>query len=105
MTIEEIIQSYREQQRTRLATAWEKLRETSLTGGGEVRNFDPYLWSLDHQKVTAAPARRDALVAWCHRHCGGRWMFNELPNGDMYLFELPADAARFREESHGAVSD
>jgi hypothetical protein len=96
MTVEEIIASYREQQRTRLATAWENLRETTFPGGGEVRNFDPFLWSLDHQKVTVPIAQRAPRIAWCHRECAGRWMFNELPNGDMYLFELPADATRFR---------
>jgi hypothetical protein len=97
MTLVEIIEAYREQGRARLAAAWEELRDGSFRGVVTVRNFDPYLWSLDHVRVAAAAARRPALAEWCHRRCGGRWMFNELPGGDSWLFELPADAAAFRE--------
>jgi hypothetical protein len=96
MTVAEIIEAYREQQRARLADAWERLGEGPLRAVREVRNFDPYLWSIDHEKVGAKPEQRDALVLWCHERCTGRWMFNELPNGDLYLFELAEDAARFR---------
>jgi hypothetical protein len=96
MTPSEIVALYREQDRQTLLAAWRRLAETSFRTVRDVRNFDPYLWSLDHARVKAAPARREALALWCHENCAGTWMFNELPTGDLYLFERPDDAERFR---------
>jgi hypothetical protein len=96
MTPSEIIDLYKEQDRQTLLAAWRGLAETSFRAVREVRNFDPYLWSLDHARVMAGSARREALALWCHDNCAGRWMFNELPTGDIYLFERPDDAERFR---------
>jgi hypothetical protein len=96
MTPNEIIELYREQDRRTLLAAWERLAATSFRSVRDVRNFDPYLWSLDHVRVNARPARREALTLWCHENCAGRWMFNELPTGDLYLFERLDDAERFR---------
>jgi hypothetical protein len=96
MTLSEIIELYRGQDRQTLLAAWQRLAESSFGKVRDVRNFDPYLWSLDHVRVSAAPARRERLTLWCHANCAGRWMFNELPTGDIYLFERPDDAERFR---------
>jgi hypothetical protein len=96
MTPSEIIELYRGQDRQTLLAAWRHLAETSFRAVRDVRNFDPYLWSLDHARVSTAAARREALAFWCHANCAGRWMFNELPTGDIYLFERPDDADRFR---------
>lgn len=105
MTPSEIIELYRAQDRRTLLDAWQLLAQTSFRTVREVRNFDPYLWSLDHVRVTAPPARRDGLVLWCHAQCAGRWMFNELPTGDLYLFELPGDAERFRDALRADAAD
>lgn len=96
MTPSEIVELYRGQDRQTLLAAWQRLVETSFQAVREVRNFDPYLWSLDHVRVKASTLRREALAPWCHANCAGRWMFNELPTGDIYLFERPDDAERFR---------
>jgi hypothetical protein len=93
----EIIELYREQDRRTLSEAWQRLAETSFKTVRDVRNFDPYLWTLDHVRVKAEAAQRDVFALWCHESCAGRWMFNELPTGDLYLFERPDDAERFRE--------
>jgi hypothetical protein len=96
MTPSEIIALYREQDRQTLLAAWQRLAETSFRGVREVRNFDPYLWSLDHARVKTEAGKREALALWCHEHCAGRWMFNELPTGDLFLFERGEDVERFR---------
>jgi class 3 adenylate cyclase len=99
MKVAEIIDFYREHQRSLLQSAWERLKETSFGAvRSGVKNFDPYLWSLNPIRVSAPSARREALALWCHQRSTGRWMFNELPTNDVYLFEQRADSERFKEE-------
>ena len=99
MKVAEIIDFYREHDRGVLQGAWERLKETSFgTVRSGVKNFDPYLWSLNPIRVSAPSARREALALWCHQRSTGRWMFNELPTNDVYLFEQRADSERFKEE-------
>jgi hypothetical protein len=104
MTIDEIIELYQQQKRPALAQSWESLRRNALVGVREVRHFDPFLWTLDHHRVTAPSDRRDRLVAWCHDRATGRWMFNELASGDLYLFEKPLDAESFQREAGAAAA-
>jgi hypothetical protein len=98
MTVDEIIDFYREQGRDALAACWEGLRGAVPQGAVEVANFDPFVWTIRHDKVTAPAGRRPPLVAWCHAHAEGRWMFNALATGDLYLFERPEDAEAFRAQ-------
>jgi adenylate cyclase len=104
MKVAEIIEFYREHDRRLLQNAWERLKDTSFgTVRSGVNNFDPYLWSLNPIRVSAPAARRESLALWCHQRSIGRWMFNELPTNDVYLFEQRADSERFKEELSGGT--
>lgn len=99
MTVDEIVAWYDGEQRPALAEAWRQLQQSIFRGVAEIDNFDPHLWLVEHRRVAAAAAHRPALAEWCRRRASGRWMFNAVATGDIYLFALPGDADAFKQHS------